>query len=140
MFTPKLAPWPEMVGGWKSHPLTYDEAFERSKASIARFRWNYALVTVASTFIVLMPHPKLIIAASFVVYMAVIFYTDAVPAPSFVRGSVPLAHRPVVLGCFAAIVILCTDLIGLLIVGVAVGGAVCAMHAVYVEPPVSFDV
>lgn len=140
MFAPKLAPWPELAGSLKHHPLTYDEAFARSKESIARFKWNYALITCITTLIVLLPHPKLILAAGSAVYVAAVFYTDKAPAPQCVREAVPLAHRPAVVGCFMGLVILCTNLVGFLIVGVSVGAVVCAIHAVYVEPPVSFDI
>lgn len=133
-----LAPWPEMMGGFKSHPLTYDEAFERAKASFSKFRWNYAVVVGICTIVVLIPHPKLILAAALVVYVAAVLYTDKAPAPAFVRASVPPAHRPALVGCIAGLAILCTDLVGFLIVGAAVGASVCLAHAVYVEPPVTF--
>lgn len=140
MLSPKLAQWQDMKGSVADHPLTFDEAFSRAKVGFSRFRWNYAVIFGVTTLLVLLPHPELIAVFAFVVYVPAVLYTDVAPAPAFFRDIVPAAHRAVVVGCVVVCTVLCTDLVMYLIVGLVMGGAVCAAHAVYIEPPVSFDV
>ena len=137
MFAQKLAPWTDLTAGFRGHPLSYDEAFERSKASVLRFKWNYAVIVCVCTLLVLLPHPFLLVATAVIIYVAGVLYADL--PPSALRDAVPQAQRPFVVGGCVCIAVLFTDVVGNLIVGIAVGAAMCAAHAVYVEPPVSFE-
>ena len=99
MFAQKLARWTDLTAGFKGHPLSYDEAFERSKTSVLRFKWNYAVRHLNSRFVcdcvcvctllVLLPHPFLLVSTAVIIYVAGVLYADL--PPSALRDAVPQA-------------------------------------------------